>query len=408
MNKDRVLIVISVPFLPPTRGCSQRTYKLVRSIIESGYQVHLLYIRTYQEVGNLKEMSQLVGGNLSVFYPAKLKGFLMRVVDYFHMNNFVSRITSLSKVLWKFIKVFPRSQNEINHIDSICARGLIEFVRDKMDPSSFKYVLVQYVFNSGVLEVFTDQTIKIIDTHDSFSDRSEKAKKFGIDTGWFSTTPAEESKGLNRADIILAIQSDEAEEFSKLTSKKVITLGHKVTLQPLPNRSGSLVAPNILFVGSDNPQNVNGIRDFIEQVYRKVLVEIPDCQLVIAGTVCRYIKPSGNYTLLGVVDDLSRVYALADLVINPVQFGTGLSIKSVEALGYGKPLITYEQGARGIEKWGSKAYCLVRSSEEMKEELLKLVYDSELRVNLSSEALKCAEGWNSEVSEGFNQIFPEN
>ena len=41
-------------------------------------------------------------------------------------------------------------------------------------------------------------------------------------------------------------------------------------------------------------------------------------------------------------------YRNIDVVVNPIEFGSGLKIKNVEAIAYGKPLITTPHGANGF------------------------------------------------------------
>ena len=52
---------------------------------------------------------------------------------------------------------------------------------------------------------------------------------------------------------------------------------------------------------------------------------------------------------LGRVPDLEPHYRQAAVVINPVPYGSGLKIKSVEALAFGKCLVTSQAGVSGLE-----------------------------------------------------------
>jgi glycosyltransferase involved in cell wall biosynthesis len=52
-----------------------------------------------------------------------------------------------------------------------------------------------------------------------------------------------------------------------------------------------------------------------------------------------------------------------DIVVNPVLYGAGLKIKTVEAFGYGLPLVTTEEGARGLPPEGRDA-CLIAANED--------------------------------------------
>ncbi len=54
--------------------------------------------------------------------------------------------------------------------------------------------------------------------------------------------------------------------------------------------------------------------------------------------------------LLGFVDDLNEVYASGCAVLMPMRIGSGTCLKTLEALAYGKPIISTSQGLRGIPR----------------------------------------------------------
>jgi len=69
------------------------------------------------------------------------------------------------------------------------------------------------------------------------------------------------------------------------------------------------------------------------------------------------------------------VYRRASVVINPQQFGTGLSIKSVDALLHGRPLVTTASGARGLEDGIDVAFRRADSAEAFAEAVIELLVD---------------------------------
>ena len=76
---------------------------------------------------------------------------------------------------------------------------------------------------------------------------------------------------------------------------------------------------------------------------------------------------------LGFVDSLDEVYRQAAVVINPQQFGTGLSIKSIEALRHARPLVSTISGARGLEDGAGLAFRQAASAEEFGDQLVALL-----------------------------------
>jgi Glycosyl transferases group 1 len=69
-------------------------------------------------------------------------------------------------------------------------------------------------------------------------------------------------------------------------------------------------------------------------------VATSDLSWLIAGTILRRGLPLVSRPFrLGVVERLEYFYAMVDCIVNPMIGGTGLKIKTIEALGYGRPII---------------------------------------------------------------------
>ena len=67
------------------------------------------------------------------------------------------------------------------------------------------------------------------------------------------------------------------------------------------------------------------------------------------GSVARSIQyPDSKVHFAGVVEDLAAYYRDARVVINPSVAGTGLKVKTVESIAYGRPIVTFPHGVEGI------------------------------------------------------------
>jgi succinoglycan biosynthesis protein ExoO len=181
------------------------------------------------------------------------------------------------------------------------------------------------------------------------------------------TNPAEEIYSLNRVDAVIAIQQEEADYFWRNVSSEVFCVGRllnsNLDAQPAPGDGR-------FFVGSINPINVHGLGWFVERVFPRIKKGRPDVELAVAGAVGgERTWPIGTLAL-GPPQTLAAVYPDATLVINPAQFGTGLPITIIEALGYGKPVIatpaSLEADVRG-------ALSLAGTPDAFVEEILELL-----------------------------------
>jgi glycosyltransferase involved in cell wall biosynthesis len=107
---------------------------------------------------------------------------------------------------------------------------------------------------------------------------------------------------------------------------------------------------DLLIVASANPINRAGIDWFYRHVFVRHLWR-HGVRLAIAGGVCGMLDiADANVTLLGVVDgSLAPVYRSAAVVVAPIFEGSGLSIKTVEALAMGKAVVGTPAAARGLD-----------------------------------------------------------
>jgi hypothetical protein len=70
--------------------------------------------------------------------------------------------------------------------------------------------------------------------------------------------------------------------------------------------------------------------------------------MVVAGGICKHIPDTPGLIKLGFVKELHTFYDAIDIALNPMVGGTGLKIKTVEPLSYGKPVLTTPSGAQGL------------------------------------------------------------
>jgi glycosyltransferase involved in cell wall biosynthesis len=115
------------------------------------------------------------------------------------------------------------------------------------------------------------------------------------------------------------------------------------------DRRQSIERPNLLFTGSAHYPNVEAARFLLE-----LAPQLPDCTLCIAGGVATALGEAPraeNVTVIGSysVAAKARLFADADLFLNPVILGSGTSLKTIEALGAGLPMVSTPEGLRGLD-----------------------------------------------------------
>jgi glycosyltransferase involved in cell wall biosynthesis len=150
------------------------------------------------------------------------------------------------------------------------------------------------------------------------------------------------------ADALIAIQSTEAAVFARhFPDKRIVSAPMSAALRPLPVPP----APVALFVGSGHGPNLTGLRWFLAHVWPDIRRELPAARLLVAGSICASVTetlPAG-VEKLGRLPDLSTAYAQASVVIAPILQGSGIKIKILEALSFGRACVTTSVGAEGLE-----------------------------------------------------------
>ncbi len=248
---------------------------------------------------------------------------------------------------------------------------------------SIDIVWCNYIFQSAFLDTLPGHIYKIIDTHDVFTDRYKLFEDHGeVAYIWYSYSNKDEQASLQRADMIVAITEEEKAYFEQLVETKVTTIGHFETPKYLTKQYTSL--QKVGFIGGANDVNVVSINHFLEQFYQRSRYA-DRIEIDIAGYVCEGITvKQPTLTLLGPVETVETFYQTVDLVINPLTFGTGQKIKTVEALSYGLPLLSTSIGFEGIE--GDSPYHHLNSIDKMITQLDKLIESESSLSELSEES----------------------
>lgn len=302
----------------------------------------------------------------------------------------------------------PRKQSKRTHhlIDDWYVPAVTDITQRILSIWNISHCLANYVWFSRWLEDVPQGIPKYLDTHDMFANRNKNLKRDGMKASWYSTTRAEEKKALDRADVVLAIQSSEAETFRRATDSDVETLGHYVPPHFLgkPKRKKA-DRIKVGYLASNNPINQHSLQKFSLEIKQfPSLLDKVSFQL--AGAICSSdVAADCPFEKLGFVDDVDDFYGDMDIILNPNIGGTGLKIKSVEALSFGKPLIATVDAMVGIET--SEPHHQHKTLKFMCKGLLALADNPELIDTLGTRGRTIFEDYSSAQKTVLDKLFPE-
>lgn len=323
----KILIVSKCPTHPTDAGnrawiCSQAN--MLRRL---GGEVHFLYVderpqrRDSAPYLEALEMTRYNWGKN--FHCYKVSGFrklLLNLVYHFRM-------------------VFCGGQM---HADDRWPHGLEREVERLHKEIGFDIVIVNYYYLS---KLFLHTSIKkqAIATHDCFAYKNVKT---GQPIAWLSASG--EAKALQRCAHIFALQDVEAGYFKIVAPQsRVYCLYDTYQYKP------SAVAGNhnLLFLSSDNPFNCSGIRWFVADVLPAIRRRWPDARLLVGGRICKAVPElakAEGVVAQGYVESADEFYNQGDVAINPVSQGTGLKIKTFEAIAHDKVAIVHPHSMDGV------------------------------------------------------------
>jgi glycosyltransferase involved in cell wall biosynthesis len=197
-----------------------------------------------------------------------------------------------------------------------------------------------------------------------------------------------ESELLDRYDGVICIQRDDhAIVGNWLGERKAILAPHPTAITPQAFRRE---VKRIGFVASDWFANVEGLQWFLREVWPAFTQR--GVSLDVHGSIerCFTGDQSPGVSFHGHADSLPEVYGNIDIVINPARFGSGLKIKTVEALGNGLPLVTTSEGARGLTDADGDALLIADDAASFIDALDALLNSPALRQRIGAGALDYA------------------
>jgi hypothetical protein len=289
-------------------------------------------------------------------------------------------------------------------IDAWRSEALMRDVRDlasRIQPSA---VQVTYVFFSHLFDSVDRSAFRILDTQDVVADRHRMFLERGRQPQWFSTSREQEMEGIRRADCVVAIQPQEEAYFSTLTSKPVRTVGHCIRIEApaLPVTD----VPTVTFIASDNFINRDAYEFLAGEIWPRIRASLPSAVLEVYGRICAHANVSSpGITLRGEIDDVAAAYQRAWVVVCPLRFGTGLKIKSIEALGHGKALVSTTHGVNGLESSAGDAFLCGDSAEDFAEQCVSALRDVHVRSCLEHNGHRFAQHWNRKQRAAFEEVI---
>lgn len=393
----KVAFISSIPVFPTTEGNRRRTLNLARAVRSLGHEVRFVFLpsRATPELDRAAHEAEFGADGLVLLENGRLSN-----LSYLARRSLMRALRLLKRAMGRE-NAFHLGLDELfrpSHERQLAAL-------QKREP--FDAAIVAYIFNSRALAALGPATLRILDTHDSFADRHLAIAGARSERDyWFSVSDETERRAFRRAEVVLAIQPDEAGRFAARLgpAPRVETVSHLIDLAtPLEDFS----AVGGTFVGSSNGPNLVSLRFFVERTLPLITAAVPEFRLHVVGSVGARIGEVPRLVNHGGVDDLRAVYRLAPLSLNPMEAGTGINIKLLDAMAAGVGTVSTVTGSRGLGAEFAGGVVTVPDTDPraFADAVIALSRSESERRALGAGAFAAARAWNQRQLQTLNEIL---
>lgn len=206
-----------------------------------------------------------------------------------------------------------------------------------------------------------------------------------------------ELKVLNELDAIVTITDFDKTVFEKEGFKKPIyTCITGVDVNDYKKKKSETKKPKTIFhfASMDWMPNIEAAEWFLNNCWKSILKQVPDAKFVMAG---RNMPPhlrklnEANVLVVEDVQDSRAFYNEHEIMLVPLASGSGLRIKIIEGMAYGKAIVSTSVGAEGINYTNGKNLLIADLPKDFIKAVVDLLKDETKRNELEKGAQAFAE-----------------
>lgn len=390
-------VLFILPFLPyPLKsGGHQAIFNGIKALVDN-YNIFITYDEDATENGSLKqnELIKKLDGHIKIIpYKKQSKegsaSFAFRCyVSFWNLKEKIKKKLGLAKEMStpSFFQIRITDDKRILFLNDIIRQYNIDIVQCEMIssisdvlvlPSNIKKIYVQHQIDY----VRCQLDLKEKSLLDDFKEELAQCKKNEIFL-------------LNRFNAIIVLSEYDKELMQRDEVTTPIYVSPAIVSTSIKPFEFCPKRKILSFVGpSMHSPNVNGIRWFLENCWKELKHRSPDFKLQIIGEWDNLLKKEIQRTypeiiFHGYVPNLER-YVENTIMIVPINIGSGIRMKILEALSLGIPVVSTSIGAQGLPLKDGEDCFITDSPQIFVEDILKLnnVKIQEKMVKLAQEKI---------------------
>lgn len=357
---------------------------MIRALLESGTKLKVLVLNQSEEKTSSADLKARLeehynNGNLSV--------------EVRRHPNYTKATSPTQKLLKRFDGLKKMVEKHQFHDARINNRQVLPAKFEKLIKKTIatgRYDIAWFNYMKMLPSTLPKTNTKIVvDMHDMQSERIKSDVLPTIEKSrrkkYLNTFINSEKSGLDNCDLAISISPVETDAIQIFYKPKAKMVTLKASDDP-KFQTSTQFKQDIVFIGSNSAPNVDGLKWFIEAVLPSIVEQKPDTKFLIQGNVNRnkLIKDAiatssarKNITQQGFAESLTEVYQSARVIICPIRYGTGMKIKVVEGMAYGKAIVGTPIAYEGIDT--SKGLACEKDAAAFAESTLLFINNDEAR-----------------------------
>lgn len=365
---------------PPNDGSSIAVYNMAKGFIDNGVDLHLLTVNTkkhFKEDDQVSEEFKKRSNYVSVYRDTDVKPLGALFNLFSSQSFFVSRFV-FKEFEEALIKKLQENTFDIIHIEGLFMAPYMSVIK--------KYSRAKITLRAHNVEhLIWDRLIK--------NEKSALKK-------WYLNLQNQRLKKLELAilgqvDGIVPITSYDMELMQGLGLKKKYCVSPTGILLDRYKVDKSSIHTNTFFhlASMDWMPNLEAVDWFLDQVWKPFLKN-EKVEFELAGRFMpnKYIEfAEANLKVQGAVENNIDFYNQHEVMIVPLQSGSGMRIKIVEGLALGKIIVSTSIGAEGIPVTHGENILIADSPKEFAEAIKSLIDNKEMKDKISLNARKFIE-----------------
>ena len=377
----RILQLSNKPPYPPNDGSAIAVYNMSCGFIANGVELTLLTINTkkhFKPDSEVDETFKKQSHYTSVYQDTNITP-VGALLNLFSNQSYIASRFFFKAFEEKLISILKETTFDIIQLESIFMGNYIPVIR--------KYSKAKISVRTHNIEHLIWQ--RIIENERSFLKKNylvlqnKRLKQF-------------ENKILQSADAIVPITAVDEKYFRAWgINNPFFSSPTGLQLEKYTVDQAKEIPFSVFHFGSmDWMPNEEAVIWFIENVWEKVLQKVPQAKFYVVGRdmsqkVLSLKKP--NVVIVGKTESAEQVYHTYSVMIIPLLSGSGMRIKMIEGMAYGKPIVSTTIGAEGIAVTPQKNCAIADSPADFANAIIDLLLSDTKRKSLGAEARNFAE-----------------